>query len=848
MADAEAAAPSVPLPETASQALPLRVAAVLEHHCARCHQQDRLQSRQLAQGGIANILALDSIAKNPALVRPGEPDASPLYQQMIARQMPADILREGAPGNAPTPAEIAAVRAWISELPAKATTPVCEARATITADHLRNAMSQWLAAIGPERAAATRFISLAHIANGCVSDAELAAMRQAVTRLLNGLSWAPKPAPVETVGDTLALLAVRIDDLGWTKQHWEMLAHALPAAARFPAGHDVEQATGTALPLVSADWLAATAMAPDYYAKLLGLPPTLDDLAKILGIDLDDRREDRAVRRGVVTASSVTAGPRVIERYPTARGNLWLAHDYRPGQDSTAVLDHPLLPWAAAGGADETARLPAAAGTRALFALPNGLPASMLFDTEGKARARLALPSPEDETDEKDTQPPKAKSKAAGLDATGRETTDREAAGRDAGKATDQTSDQSSSPAAAKDGAIAGAPDTRKDEQSRPSPVHEATVNGIGCIQCHAQGPAPFKDQLVEHLAGAGYAGNAVARDIAKTITFSEAEAEKAIADDRFAVRAAVEQTGPASVWQGGGSALVAGLAERYRRDLDLDTAAAELLMATEDLQEQLVAIARLDPDAASLAIRLVLGRLLRSEFEVLRAHLLAHQSASAPRSLSMMEKTADAAHIATSAGANAATMTTADVPRSAAPGSAGLAGSDFAVGRLQMWPDQISYRSGQPLVLTVRADRPCHLTVINIDNERRATVLFPNEFNRNNLLKADVEMRIPPSDAPYKLLLKQPGAETFVAICEDGEPVPAGIKPDLIHQNFTDLGDWEKFLDASLKAADEPRIPLDNGDDVDRRRRLNIHPKLRPPSPTAQAQSRAAFTVKITQ
>ena len=116
MADAEAAAPSVPLPETASQALPLRVAAVLEHHCARCHQQDRLQSRQLAQGGIANILALDSIAKNPALVRPGEPDASPLYQQMIARQMPADILREGAPGNAPTPAEIAAVRAWIGTL------------------------------------------------------------------------------------------------------------------------------------------------------------------------------------------------------------------------------------------------------------------------------------------------------------------------------------------------------------------------------------------------------------------------------------------------------------------------------------------------------------------------------------------------------------------------------------------------------------------------------------------------------------------------------------------------------------------------------------------------------------
>ncbi|MCB1514224.1 MAG: hypothetical protein KDJ18_05330, partial [Hyphomicrobiaceae bacterium] len=85
-----------------------------------------------------------------------------------------------------------------------------------------------------------------------------------------------------------------------------------------------------------------------------------------------------------------------------------------------------------------------------------------------------------------------------------------------------------------------------------------------------------------------------------------------------------------------------------------------------------------------------------------------------------------------------------------------------------------------------------------------------------------------------------------FVAICEEGEPVPAGMRPNFTHLNFTALGDWEDFLDASIKAAREPRVPLSNGDDLDRRRRRSAAAKTRPAPRLSPAQARAALTISI--
>ncbi len=163
----------------------------------------------------------------------------------------------------------------------------------------------------------------------------------------------------------------------------------------------------------------------------------------------------------------------------------------------------------------------------------------------------------------------------------------------------------------------------------------------------------------------------------------------------------------------------------------------------------------------------------------------------------------------------------------------------------LQLWPDKISYARNDRIVLNVRSGHACHLTLINVDQTGKATVLFPNEFARDNLIKAGKLKRLPAADALYFFRMQQPGTEKFVAICEDDQPVPAGIKPNLVHMNFTALGDWVSFLDDSVKAASAPRVPLTNGDDIDRRRRGGK--ESLPPAPVrAPFQSRAAVTITV--
>lgn len=737
---------------------------VLERHCARCHQSERLAGRHTAAGGIANILALEEIAANPALVRRGEPDASAIYQQMIARQMPADVLRHDGTGEAPTASEIRAVRAWIKGLARESS---CKERGRVTADDLGDVMRAWLRQAGEDKAAETRFVSLAHLANDCAGDALLLAQRQGVVKLFNSLSWSARPVIIETVGDAHVLMAVRLGDLGWTPEHWNVIVGGLPAAGRLPVPADVATSSRTEVPVVAADWLADRVTRSDIYARLLGLPASLDDLARILGIDLDDRREDRVVRRAALTASGATGQPRVIERYPTPKRVMWIAHDYDGGEAKDAILDHPLLPWAAAS--EETAGQlppPVSRGARAMFALPNGLDAFMLFDEEGRARSEAS-------------------------------------------------------------GETGIAPAGEASLRNRQA-VHGK--NGFQCLACHGGGALGFEDQLAPHLASDDYRGNAVARDIARQIVADTTNLERFISEDRQDVLRALNAAGVEAGLRLEGQDLILGLADFYRRDVDLDRAASEMLIAADDLKVRLGTLRSDDGGVNPLALRLMTGRLARADFERLRAAFAGSGG--------------DGAGGRGLAGANGSRV----AALGAATGSVGAAekpqASEATAQSLKLWPNKVAYNAGDAVVLTLESGRTCHLTVVNVDSAGKATVLFPNEFDRDNLVKAGVGKRVPSAEAPYQFLLKQTGAETFVAICEEGEPVPAGVKHDLTHQNFTGLGNWDQFLDTSIEKAGEPRVPLDNGDDIDRRRRVETKP--RPPPARQPAQQRAAFTVTI--
>lgn len=89
--------------------------AVLERHCARCHQDGRL-TRPAAAANFRNVLRLDQLAPDPRYIRPGNPDGSRVWTHMVRRLMPYDVFQQRTGEEGPTPDDILAVRDWIETL------------------------------------------------------------------------------------------------------------------------------------------------------------------------------------------------------------------------------------------------------------------------------------------------------------------------------------------------------------------------------------------------------------------------------------------------------------------------------------------------------------------------------------------------------------------------------------------------------------------------------------------------------------------------------------------------------------------------------------------------------------
>ena len=190
---AQPAAKSTPVPQPAPaitkepapiaaaplDATALKARAVLEAHCADCHQADRLTGPAPGKA-IGNILALDEIARNPALVRPGSPDASPLYLSMLGRRMPPDAGDRAPRKDGPSIADLVAVRNWIEGLPRDA---ACAARKPIEPADVKAQVQRVFDQRPANRRGQLRFVSLVHFYNSCASEREIRGYGQAIARL-----------------------------------------------------------------------------------------------------------------------------------------------------------------------------------------------------------------------------------------------------------------------------------------------------------------------------------------------------------------------------------------------------------------------------------------------------------------------------------------------------------------------------------------------------------------------------------------------------------------------------------------------------------------------------------------
>jgi hypothetical protein len=160
---------------------------------------------------------------------------------------------------------------------------------------------------------------------------------------------------------------------------------------------------------------------------------------------------------------------------------------------------------------------------------------------------------------------------------------------------------------------------------------------------------------------------------------------------------------------------------------------------------------------------------------------------------------------------------------------------------------DKPFYRPRDLLTAEVTVSRACHLTLISVDRDGRALVLFPNELEQDNLIPPGVTARIPGRDAGYQLRLDMAGEEELVAVCERASRRLEGVSYDYERQRFASLGDWRAFLRGLPER--EKEIMAGETSQANRRRRRGRNEQPATPAPVAAedaASGRAAITLTI--
>ncbi|MBP7335871.1 DUF4384 domain-containing protein [Niveispirillum sp.] len=109
----------------------------------------------------------------------------------------------------------------------------------------------------------------------------------------------------------------------------------------------------------------------------------------------------------------------------------------------------------------------------------------------------------------------------------------------------------------------------------------------------------------------------------------------------------------------------------------------------------------------------------------------------------------------------------------------------------LRLTTDRPRYRLGENVRVTVGSDRDCHLTLLDAGTSGKVTVVFPNRFQPQTLLRAGQTVSVPAAGAAFDFRAAGPaGTEALVAICRPTPEPLLGSAYDFTRTPFMSLGD----------------------------------------------------------
>lgn len=296
-----------------------------------------------------------------------------------------------------------------------------------------------------------------------------------------------------------------------------------------------------------------------------------------------------------------------------------------------------------------------------------------------------------------------------------------------------------------------------------PARKDSAVTNGVSCMGCHDRGLRKARDDVRDIVLGSRTLPRDV-RDKVEALHPPHARMDALIEADLKQFADAMTRAGLEPALKLNGVEPINALAKRYEDDIDLALAAAELGIDRSRIRSSLV-----DQKFYTLVRRLEQGAVPRDQF------------AMSFREMAAALTDQRIAHIA---GRRARER---------------LSEADRTE-ELSLTSDADFYRPGDGPVFTIVSTRDCYLTLTNVDEKGEGTVLLPNRFQQNNLIRAGEPIRFPGANAPFQYRAKDKGVESIVAVCSVRPDDNDGIKHNFSREAFTSVSNYTRALGRALE------------------------------------------------
>ena len=350
----------------AQQNLAQQAYAIFEQHCLDCHGEFGSYTDAL-------LITHTNLIEDRSII-PRQPDASELYLRLIGdtnrgSQMPL--------GQEPLdPKAIASIRRWIEAGAPNWSAIPKPKRSFITPEVMLQAIYTHVGSLTDFDRPFARYFTLTHLYNAGANDDNLRAYRNALSKLVNSLSWGKRVRKPISIDPEETIFYIDLRHYEWDSRSdpWYKIQQAYPYNInfKFSTYEALCQDTNCEVPFVRADWFIATASLPPLYYDILDLPKTDRELEIQLEVDIAANIKNAPgirVWRAGFNESGVSRNNRVVERHESRYGAYWKSYDFSGNAGQQNIFSHPLT-FKHDGG-------------EIIFNLPNGLQAYYLSNSIG---------------------------------------------------------------------------------------------------------------------------------------------------------------------------------------------------------------------------------------------------------------------------------------------------------------------------------------------------------------------------------------------------------------------------------------------------------------------------------